>query len=270
MIVENNWITTNIKEKAANNNLDFKATITPYPYQKMSFSEASDAVAKKIAALNKPIYIGLSGGIDSEYVVRTFIKNNIPFKTVTVVTDGNKYELEYVDRFLYEFPTVVNEKIDLTDSKKFIEMYINIFKTFNTLVIGSIAYLEAAKYVKQNNGIFVMAEHFIGPNNKTNGNIMVETNEWDHYVDYFVDDNLLVSFFMYDLSIVESYVSKFDKTKVEYFKEKLYSIPFRPKFYPRFNNKNFSKIFDAVRSKIKINGKKNHTMSKQSMLNIIK
>lgn len=270
MIVENNWITTNIKEKAVNNALDFKVTINPYPYQKKSFAEAANAVATKIAALNKPIYIAYSGGIDSEYVVRTFMRNNIAFKTVTVDTGGNKYELEYVDRFLYEFPTVINEKIDLTNPREFMKNYIDVFKTFNTLATGSIGYIEAAKYVKKNNGILIIGEHFIGSNNKTNGNIMVETNEWDHYIDFFVDDKLVVPFFMYDLSIVESYISKFDNTKVEYFKEKLYSIPFRPKFHIRFNDSKIAKVIEAMNSKTRKTGKKGHSVTKQALLNAIK
>ena len=246
MIVENNWLTTNIKQRAANINLDFKLTINPYPYQKMSFAEASENVAKKIAKLNKPIYVGYSGGIDSEYVVKTFMKCNIPFKTVTVETGGNRYEKQYVDRFLYEFPSVVNEKVDLTNPKQFMTKCIDIFKTFNILALGSIPQLEAASYVKQKNGILIVGEHFIGENNKTNGNIMAETNEWDFYCDFFVDDNLVVPFFMYDLSIVDSYVSTFDNTKVEYFKEKLYSIPFRPKFYNHFINKKFVTLLITV------------------------
>jgi hypothetical protein len=270
MITENNWITTNIKQRGANTNLDFKVTMTPYPYQKMSFTEASDAVAKKIAALNKPIYIGFSGGMDSEYVVRTFMKNNIPFKTVTVSTGGNGYEQQYVDRFLYEFPAIVNEKIDLTNPKKFMNRCVEVFKTYNTLALGSIGQIEAAKYAKQKGGIFIIGEHFIGQNNKANGNIMVEANEWDFYCDYFVDDNLVVPFFMYDINIVESYVSKFDNTKVEYFKEKIYSIPFRPKFYNHFINKKFGKVFDEMKAKMKPVGKKDFTVTKQVLLNIIK
>lgn len=268
MLIENNWISTNIKEKAANNDLDFKVTINPYPYQKMSFSEASDAVANKIAALNKPIYIGYSGGIDSEYVVKTFMKNNIPFKTVTVDVGGNKLDLEYVNRFLYEFPTIVNEKIKIVP-KQFVKKTIDIYKKYNVLVIGSVSPLEAANYVKQQGGILVVGDHLIGENNKTNGDLSIQLNEWDFYYDFFVGDDLVVPFFTYDLSIAESYISKLDNTKVEYFKEKLYSIPFRPKFYTNFINNKINKVFNQIQIKSKSSGKKTFITTKKIFLNKI-
>jgi len=72
MIIENNWLVTNIKSRLQDSFLEFDVSITNYPYSVVSFETACNNVAKKIQNLNKPIYIGYNGGADSEFVVRLF------------------------------------------------------------------------------------------------------------------------------------------------------------------------------------------------------
>lgn len=269
MIVENNWLTTNIKEKAINNDLDLIATFNPYSYTKTSFDMACKNVCDKIVALDKPIYVGFSGGIDSEFVVRTFIKHNIPFTAVSVNTGTNRYEWLYIQKLFREYPNLTKILLDVSEPKAFFQKLINICKAFNTPALGSIGSIEAAQYVKSQNGIFVIAEHFISTKYDNSGIIMVETSEWDHYYDVLVDDNLVIPFFMYDLPIVESYVSQFNNEKIGFFKSDLYSLPFRPKFYHNFENKNMLNVYNAIVSKLRPTGNKSFVMTKEEFLGII-
>lgn len=91
------------------------------------------ATARLIAdSTDKPLYLCLSGGIDSEVMARTFIKQNIPFKALIVDNGHNSHDT----RFAWDFCQVnnietVKKSIDLTNlHKKFYKKYAstNIFR----------------------------------------------------------------------------------------------------------------------------------------------
>ena len=61
-----------------------------------------DNTVKAISqSTSKPIYIGFSGGIDSEVVINSFIKNNIPFKVLIVEfsNDLNKHDIDFAKEY---------------------------------------------------------------------------------------------------------------------------------------------------------------------------
>lgn len=268
MIVENNWLTTNIKDRVDNKNIDFSVVITPYPFEKKSFASASEATALKIAALGKPIYIAFSGGADSEYVVRLFKKLNIPFTALTVRTPGNEYELMYADLLYDSNPDIQKIYIDL-DFKSYLKKYIETIKITRVTAINSIPLIECAKYAKNNGGIVISGD-YLGDcgYNKTTGIMLAGFSEWDFYVDIFVDENVLVPFFHYDLSIVESMVSLFDKSKIEVFKSNLYKTIIRPKFKYHFGTK-FGKGVEKINTKIKNSPKSQVLFTKKQFLELI-
>ena len=177
MITENNWLQTNIKEKSMNNSIDYRAKISKYVYEKLSFNDAAENAASKILNLDVPIYIAFSGAADSEYVVRLFHKMSIPFTCVTVITSGNKYELEYAYYIYRKFPDIKKIFIDISNPKDFISRYKEIVQTFNTSAINSVGAVEAARYVKQQQGIMITGDHFIGYNYDENQFPNVEISE---------------------------------------------------------------------------------------------
>lgn len=242
MLVENNWITSNVVEKSNNNRLDFRVTINPYTYKKVSFQQASEDVAVKIESLGRPIYIAFSGGADSEYVVRTFNRLGIPFKAITVNTTGNLYELAYAKRVYDEFPNIEKEILDLTNPKEFLKGYIDIVKTFGAAVINSVGSVEAMKYVKSKNGLLVTGDSFLGYGFDKNGIKKLDVCEWDFYGDW-IDPNLVAPFFFYDLPMTNSFTSLFDNSDNEQFKSSLFSTIWRPKFKTHFLD---SKIYDVI------------------------
>ena len=115
MIIENNWLVTNIKSRLQDSFLEFDVSITNYPYSVVSFETACNNVAKKIQNLNKPIYIGYSGGADSEFVVRLFNTLNIPFTSITVKGPGNFYEYEYASYLYKELPEINKHIIEISE-----------------------------------------------------------------------------------------------------------------------------------------------------------
>ena len=71
------WLTTNIKNRLQNPNCDFEVYINKTSFEKVNFEQASDSVALSIA--NEKIFVGFSGGYDSEFIIRCLHRNKIPF-----------------------------------------------------------------------------------------------------------------------------------------------------------------------------------------------
>jgi len=59
-------------------------------------------IGARAAELNRPVYVCLSGGMDSEVVVKAFLAAEVPFTTITFRFNGglNSHELRFVNRFV--------------------------------------------------------------------------------------------------------------------------------------------------------------------------
>lgn len=111
MTVKNNWISTSMKERTAENLCDFTVTVNPYKFEMDSFHNNAVRVAKELCDVHNNLYIMYSGGLDSEYVVKVFAENNLPFTPLIVVTPFNVAELMYTVKFLRKYnlkPHVIN------------------------------------------------------------------------------------------------------------------------------------------------------------------
>ncbi len=64
--------------------------------------EVAKLIGQKAAALNRPIYVCLSGGMDSEVVVKSFLRAKVPFTAITFRFHGglNAHEIRFVTRFI--------------------------------------------------------------------------------------------------------------------------------------------------------------------------
>lgn len=98
MKVKDNWISTNLLDRKDNSDLNFLLTINPSPLEDKTFSEYSDSLAQEIYSQDNNLFLLLSGGIDSEYVLNVFLRNNIPIKPIIIVTPYNKKELLFAIR----------------------------------------------------------------------------------------------------------------------------------------------------------------------------
>jgi hypothetical protein len=228
MTTYKNWLTTNIRDRD-----DVKATDLKVYLRKidewdltLSFNEASRQVVNKIASLNKEIYVGLSGGMDSEYVAKVFIEERVPFKTVIIDTPGNQLELAYAYHFCR------NNNIDPIVLKKteadMLKCYYNdVLIKISGYGHNAIATYMAAKYAEDQGGIFVMAEHLI--DDQDDGSILVGANEWDFYNDVLIGEHNTHYFFNYTPEIAYSMIKAIGQDDAQEYKHRLFDIPFRPK-----------------------------------------
>ena len=69
------------------------------------YNEISNTAKYIFGSTDKPIYIGMSGGIDGEAVARIFMENNLPFSAISLRYAGgeNDHDIEYAIRFCKKY-----------------------------------------------------------------------------------------------------------------------------------------------------------------------
>jgi hypothetical protein len=215
--------------------------ITPTPYQTMSFADATTHTINEIASTGQKLFIGLSGGMDSEYVFRSFLQSGIDITPVIVSTPGNQYESAYAfhECKMHDKTPVVIER-SATDMMR--TYYQDIFTKLNSPGIHSVAGLIVGRYAQDHGGVMIMAEHMI---DEIDGEIAVGNNEWDFYNDVLIGGNNTVYFFMHTPEICTAMVREIDEIDAQEFKHRIYSIPFRPKLHYHYGE-GYEKVLTAI------------------------
>jgi hypothetical protein len=100
----NGWYQSNLKKGSPDNfNNQFKVAFNlTEPIRKLNFQDASDYTAQLIAKKYNNLHLLLSGGLDSEYVAKVLLRNNIKFIPIIVLTPMNGAEHWYAFKFCEE------------------------------------------------------------------------------------------------------------------------------------------------------------------------
>ena len=140
MATENNWLTHNLYERIHNRDCDFGVKFDVKTYRPLNFEQATKEVCEKLYEINNKIFIGLSGGLDSEYVFRRFHALKIPFIPVIVYSKCYEDESSIAFNLCKEYciePKVFNieeKDILITHKKellKYCDRLINLNKILN-------------------------------------------------------------------------------------------------------------------------------------------
>ena len=253
MATENDWIDSNIVERLLIPGLPFDVRLRPYPFREMSFQDAADYTAKRIYEKNKNIFVALSGGADSEFVVRVFHRNNIPFTPIIIKTSGNFKELIWAYRVCdkLDLKPVI---IELTDSQYLKIYYEDVIKKIHGYGIFAVTSIFACRYARERDGVLVIGEHMIeGDKEDENGikRIRPEMNEWDCYNEAVVGYEYNIPFFLYTMELCYAMLNSIDDDREQHdmWKCKLYGIDYRPKI-----EYEFSKEFNKLVANISVSG----------------
>ena len=269
MATEKDWVDSNIFERLLIPALSFHVRLRPHPFREMSFQDAADYTAKRIYEKHKNIYVALSGGADSDFVVRVFHRNNIPFTPIIVKTSGNFKELIWAYR--------VCDKLDLKpiilelSNAEYLNIYYEeVIKKIRGYGIYSVPSIHACRYAKEHDGVLIIGEHMIeGEKRDKNGEIHIrpEMNEWDCYNEAIVGNEYSIPFFLYTIELTYAMLSAVDNTEtIDMWKCRLYDVEYRPimtyEFSPEFEkaikqinhtnlrtadpNHSFGDIFDLI------------------------
>jgi hypothetical protein len=253
MATENDWIDSNIVERLLISGLPFDVRLRPYPFREMSFQDAADYTAKRIYEKNKNIYVSLSGGADSEFVVRVFHRNNIPFTPIIVKTSGNFKELIWA----YRVCDKLNLKpviLELNDGEYLKIFYEDVIKKIHGYGIFAVPSIYACRYAKENDGVLIIGEHMIEGEKKDDKDVLrirPEMNEWDCYNEATVGYEYNIPFYLYTIEICYAMLNAIedDREPMDMWKCKLYNIDYRPKI-----EYGFTKEFNKTAANISVSG----------------
>ena len=240
MATENDWVDSNIFERLLIPALSFHVRLRPHPFREMSFQDAADYTAKRIYEKNKNIFVALSGGADSDFVVRVFHRNNIPFTPIIVKTSGNFKELIWAYRTCDKL-NLTPIILELNDAQYLNIYYEEVIKKIRGYGIYSVPSIHACRYAKEHDGVLIIGEHMIeGEKEDKNGKktIRPEMNEWDCYNEAIIGNEYSIPFFLYTIELTYAMLNAVEEMPIDMWKCKLYGIDYRPimsyEFAPAF------------------------------------
>jgi hypothetical protein len=194
-----------------------------------NFDQAADNAAQLLYQEwgHKPLYLALSGGLDSELTARILVKNNIPFTPVILkIKDYNDFETWYAEYWCRQNnvnPIILNYSVD-----KLLDLMVRFYPKLNQIKnFSQTSILTIYEYVHNLNGACIYSAGDI--------NFDISKKEFfcaslDFISDIVDPGTHPTSFFMYTPEIALSYVNQFDTDEIEQFnKLKFYQVSPRPK-----------------------------------------
>lgn len=250
MYSHNNWINDNIASRISDPIMPFSISLKPYEFVPDTFQNCVKEACNLIAEKYNNLYIALSGGMDSECVVRAFHKQDISFTPIIVVC-GYQIENEYAYKLCNELglqPVIINvSEQDLI--KKFEE---TISSKLNGVGYSATQVVFAAEYVNRHNGTLITGDHFLGDGtDMVSDEVFALSNEWDFYINPLFPNIANVSFFLHTPQLMYSMMPH-ENIEWNVFKAKLYSIQHREKMRPTYSDETLK----ALRA---MNAKRSHT-----------
>jgi len=267
IISENNWINDNIFSERMTEN--YEVNMKPYPFKPLKFYDAAQQAAINISKKYKNLYVGLSGGIDSEYVLVCFHKLKIPIIPLIVLCEGNEEETKYAFKICKKLE--IKPKVIECSNIQIIDICINfIFKKINGIGFESATRVFAAQYVKNNNGTLICGDHVLGDGDE---NLIKDSeysmNEYDGYNSAHYGDE--IGFYLYTPELTYSMISgnTLDGENMSWkeYKSKLFGLEMREKICYNYPEK-IKKINQLLIRKTKTNAGKR--WKKNEILDIFK
>jgi hypothetical protein len=265
MLTKNNWLYTNLADRFTNPASDFNMGINLYPFKHMTFQEAADYTCMEIVKNYDNLFLAFSGGMDSDFVLRCFHRNNIAIKPIIVVC-GKQIENEYAYRLCDELkiePII----IEITE-EQFIYFYReHIYKKFNGVGYNASQVLVAAELVEKEGGTLITGNHFMGDgDDMITDEVYLISNEWDFYTDYCFTGCKNIDFFLYTPEIAYAMMPDENITWNRH-KEKIFQIPYRDKMRPVYSEETTAEVRRMARNRIPLK-KTGEVWTKNKFLNV--
>lgn len=174
---------------------------------------------------HRPLYLSLSGGLDSEVIADTFVRNHISFIPVILrVGNLNAAESWYAEYWCHQHgidPAI--KTLTIAEYEAVVKKYLPAIR--DTHQTGIIANLYLADEIAALGGCYVNG---VGDINQDQDQFYC--NIVDFALDVFKAGQHPTGFFMYTAELALAYIKMFDITVNEqYNKLKFYNVPPRPK-----------------------------------------
>lgn len=260
MLVKNNWLKTNIRDRLKDENSKVRIWARPETFDtNISFEDAACKAAKDIKYFSKeykrPLYVTLSGGADSDLVVKALVENDVPFRPITMICLGASGKIANDQELLYAYHTMRKYKIN--PIKMILPWYemLRIWRQYilpirgNGFLCGTVVKCNEFITAQNNNGILITSVNGIGGTN-SEGKAYAGVYEFDFYGDVFFGPGREIPFHLYSPEIFYATV---DHLKYGYneadFKNTLYGTEWRPKIDYKYEKQMYLMIAELKKGK---------------------
>jgi len=248
--MKNDWLTTNLADRTANNLCDFTVKFNPHTFQKDTFLGNSIRVAKEVYEQYDNLYLTYSGGIDSEFVLNTFYQLELPITPIIILTPYNMIESQYAFKYCNE-RKIRYEVLSYTKEEILTKMYERTCKRGWFSILGGLPLIACDEVNKVGGKLLTgYGEPFATTENIDSSPLgtNLELCEWDFYLDAY-DSSHPSGFFTYDIGMFHSLMNGIEYGKpTQQAKYELYGLEPRPKM---FWDEEFYEIFRAVKCDVK-------------------
>lgn len=205
------------------------------PVPILPFQDAADATAKLIAKQYDNLYLSLSGGLDSEFVAKVLIRNQIDFVPVILLAPWNLVESWYAFKFCDE-NNLQPKILDYTGSSSYhtlikkmmlysVKLQLPIWITTVPLIIAD--EIGNGHLINGNGEIFYDSKSYNEPTGE-----LLNFVCYNHWLEIEHGNRHPGAFFSYTPELFRAGIADIDITKnSQQAKSQLYQVPFRPKIH---------------------------------------
>lgn len=250
---KDNWYELNIVLNSAPIESQFSVRFNHASVEVIPFQIAADIAAKDIASRHSNLYIGLSGGVDSEFVANVFLRNNIPFTPIIAIIPGLT-EHYYARHWCYKnniTPIIVNLLDHQTELNALALTLLKTIPAHESLIGLLTAFI--IKYANDLGGTAIIADPDITPKVITDGPFDFDLH-MGHHVDTIIAGHMselffkdAVSFFWHTPELLLAIVNNLNpNVNFDIARAELYNVSYRPKQQQRINTLIDQLTFNSV------------------------
>jgi hypothetical protein len=232
------WLLNNLNLRKKFPTIDYRVhMILNKTFVPMSFRDESYSLVCDLANRHEKVYVGLSGGYDSEYVAQCFIDMQQKFFPIIASYNGNEAERDFAMRFCQKHkldPVIL--KLSNEDLIKI--FYHDVLQPFNGSAIYSLGNLAAARYAAMHGTVYVQADNFYSDEgNIKEYNLFV--GEWEDYASLLHPQLEVIQFMKHTPAMAYASLKATEVESGEWqtVKARIYDVSFREKMRPTYDKK---------------------------------
>lgn len=261
-----NWCSVKLTEEK----LDFRINIKCQ--SRLNFHDACDqaAIALQQQWSDRPLYLSLSGGLDSELVANVLKRNRVAFTPFILnIAKVNAPETWYARRWCY-INSMCAIEYNMTLQQFLIDVLSLRQHVYNTHQLAATVNIWIAKHIESLGGYCVSG---VGDVNFDFANQCFFNNTIDWVHNLFLDNQHPTGFLSYTPELMASYIEQFDTTQDEqYNKLRFYDVSDRPKvdyLGQLFDSSNAVKYILQKHRQTTANSSRNNFGSKHQLLTML-
>jgi len=232
VLLKNNWIKTNFLYRRKDLYTPFRAVLDfRYLDTSISYEDAISLAVNDIKDYD--LYLGLSGGADSEYVARVLLQHGVPFTPLISVSELNLEEAKHAYDFCKQYSLPL--KTFKVDKEQHIKNFATVLKDLRGTGLADSIIFPLHAYVKERNGTYITGAASIAGNEDSNGH-WTNFGLWEHtfYSDFYQNDKFEIPFLFYSPEIVYQTLLKVIEInqgqRTSKIKTSIYRTPWRRKY----------------------------------------